>query len=113
MQIFSQQAYPKDKLKEIDKLLAKTKEVEIPKEIDFSNKEKKNKFISSMAKKYGEGVHEENYESKSGKKVRQIIVVKGGLADEYREVKQPWGATYFFKNGESVSRSIFFKETQK
>ena len=113
LQIFSQQQYPKDKIKEINKLLAETKEVEIPEEIDFSNKEEKSKFISSMAQKYGEGIHEENYESKSGKKVRRIIVVKSGLADEYREVKQPWGATYFFKNGKTVSRSIFFKETQK
>ncbi len=66
-----------------------------------------------MAEKYGEGVHEENYESSSGKKVRRVIVVKDGLADEYREVKQPWGATYFFKNGKTVSRSIFYNETKK
>ncbi len=111
--IFSTQAYPKNKIKEIDKLLAKTKEVEIPEEIDFSNKETKKAFISSMAEKYGEGIHEESYESKSGKKVKRVIVVRKGLADEYREVKQPWGATYFFKNGQSISRSIFFKETQK
>ena len=111
LNIFSTQAYPKNKLKEIEKLTAKADD--IPEEIDFSNQAEKKKFISSMASKYGDGVHVENYESKSGKKVKRVIVVKDGLADEYREVKQPWGATYFFKNGKTVSRSIFYKETKK
>ncbi|MBN2669313.1 MAG: hypothetical protein JXR60_08790 [Bacteroidales bacterium] len=112
LKLIPQQSYPMDKIKEIDKILAKEAE-DIPSEIDFNNEEDKEKFISEMAKKYGEGIHEENYSSASGKKVRRVIVVKDGLADEYREVKQPWGATYYFKNGKSVARSIFFTETQK
>ena len=111
LKVYPSEVYPKDKLRQIDKLMAKTDE--IPEEINFENDAEKKKFMSSMASKYGEGVHEEKYESKSGKKVRRIIVVKEGLADEYREVKQPWGATYFFKNGKSVSRAILFNETKK
>lgn len=106
-----QELYPKEKISEIDKLQAADKA--IPEQIDFANAEEKNKFMSTMAAKYGEGVHEESYESKSGKVVRRIIVVESGVAKEYREVKQPWGATYFFKNGKSISRAIFFSETKK
>ena len=108
--LFPEETYPKQKVRELDKLLAAEKE--IPQEINFSNEAEKKKFMSSMASKYGEGIHQENYESKSGKKVRRVIVVRDGVADEYREVKQPWGATYFFKNGKSVSRAIMFKETK-
>ena len=109
-ELMPKQSYPKNKLKEIAKLTAPV--AEIPEEIDFNDKEAKKKFMSSMAQKYGEGIHVENYESKSGKKVKRVIVVDGGLASEYREVKQPWGATYFFKNGKTISRAIFVKETK-
>lgn len=111
LKISPTESYPKSKIRELEKLIAS--EVEIPEEINFSNEAEKNKFMSTMAKKYGEGIHEENYSSKSGKIVRRIIVVKRGIADEYREVKQPWGATYFFKNGKSVSRAILYKETKE
>jgi len=116
--LYPTEAYPKSKIKELAKLMAPKSELmapksEIPDEIDFSNQAEKKKFLSEMAGKYGEGVHEENYESKSGKKVKRVIVVKGGIANEYRQVKQPWGATYFFKNGKTVSRGIFYNETKK
>jgi len=104
--------YPTDKIAEIKNLTA-PKAGSIPQEINFADKSEKQKFMSEMAKKYGEGIHEENYSSKSGKKVRRIIVVKAGLADEYREVKQPWGATYYFKNGKNISQSVFLMETKK
>ena len=109
--IMPNQAYPKNKLKEISKLTAAKSD--IPDEINFNNKAEKKKFISTMAAKYGEGIHEEKYENKARKKVRRSIVVKNGLAGEYREVKQPWGATYYFKNGKIISRPIFTKETKK
>jgi len=111
LKLIPQQTHPTARIAEIDKLTTK-KEEDIPAEINFASESDKKQFVSEMAKKYGEGVHVENYESKSGKKVKRVIVVKSGLADEYREVKQPWGDVYYFKNGKSVSRTIFFEETK-
>jgi len=111
--------YPKDKILEIKAILKKIKEEEEalaaqaePEEIKFENEEEKQKFLSKLAEKYPEGITIENYTPK-GKIIKRIIVVHNGVANDYREVKHDWGGKYYFKNGQSISNSIFYGETRE
>ncbi len=114
-----EEQYPKDKIKEIIKIkeelkaqLEANKAKDEPEEIKFENEEEKKKFLSELAKKYPEGITIENYTPK-GKTIKRIIVVRGGIANDYREVKHDWGGKYYFKNGQSISSNIFYSETQE
>ncbi|MCX7955094.1 MAG: hypothetical protein N3A01_07890, partial [Bacteroidales bacterium] len=98
-----------EKQKQIEEMKAKMKKLE---EIDFSDKENVQKYLSELARTYPEGITEENYEDNT-KKIKRIIVNKNGVANEYREVIHSWGGVYYFKNGQSISKSLFSIETKK
>ena len=123
----TQEQYPKDKIAEIEAILNKQKAVadkkkeEKPKnikpqpklaELKFANAAEKRKYLSSLAKKYPDRKTVENYNEDNGKQIKRIIINNGGIAHEYRKVKQPWGAMYFFKDGKSISKSLFYGETK-
>ena len=64
---------------------------------------------SELAKKYPEGVTEESY-SEGNKVIIRRVVVKGNKADEYSKVIAKWG-TFYFKNGQSISETIWMDQT--
>jgi tetratricopeptide (TPR) repeat protein len=101
--------YPKKRIVECQDLIkSQKKELE---EIDFTNKEVAEKYLSELARKYPEGVTTENYDASGGKKIKRVIVNKGGVANDYREVTHNWGGVYYFKNGQSISKFLFNQET--
>lgn len=68
-------------------------------------------YLSELAKKYPEGVTTEN--SIEGKNiVTRVIVVKNSSASEYKKVVTSWGQTFYSKNGQSISVSVFQLETK-
>lgn len=68
-------------------------------------------YLSELAKKYPEGVTTEN--TMEGKNVvTRVIVIRNGHANEYKKVTTTWGQTYYSKNGQSISVSIFQLETK-
>jgi antitoxin component YwqK of YwqJK toxin-antitoxin module len=68
-------------------------------------------YLSQLAKKYPEGVTTEN--SMEGKNIiTRIIVVRKSSANEYKKVTTSWGQTFYYKNGVSVSISVFQIETK-
>lgn len=68
-------------------------------------------YLSELSKKYPEGVTTEN--SIEGKNiVTRIIVVRKGNASEYKKVTTSWGQIFYYKNGQSVSVSVFQLETK-
>jgi hypothetical protein len=82
------------------------------KEIDYSNKEQTEQFLSELAKKYPEGVTKETI-TEPKRTINRIIVVKAGRANEYKEIKYSWGGLYYFKNGQTITAQIFNQETRK
>ncbi len=80
--------------------------------VNFKDKEATKKYLSELAKKYPEGKTVENYTFKN-KTVNRIIVKHGDVADDYREVKHSWGGVYYFKNGQNISKTIFYQETKE
>lgn len=81
------------------------------KDFDYSGEKRDRNFLNDLAKQYPEGVTIENYDKKN-KKIKRVIVNHGGIAKEYIEVKYSYG-TYYFRNGQNISRSIFYSETKK
>jgi tetratricopeptide (TPR) repeat protein len=79
-------------------------------DFDFVGGERSGAFLSDLAKKYPEGVTVENY-SKKNKKIKRVIVNRKGIAKEYIEVKYSYG-TYYFRNGQNISKYIFLSETK-
>lgn len=77
---------------------------------DYSGEDRDRDFLNDLAKKYPEGVTIENY-NKPNKKIKRIIVNRGGIAKEYIEVKYSYG-TYYFRNGQNISRGIFYSEAK-
>ena len=81
------------------------------KDFDYTGQKRDRKFLNDLAKQYPEGITVEHYEKKN-KKIKRVIVNRGGIAKEYIEVKYSYG-TYYFRNGQNISRSIFYSETKK
>ncbi|RLD63804.1 MAG: hypothetical protein DRJ01_02725 [Bacteroidetes bacterium] len=123
------QKYPQDRIEKINKIIQLQKEQKIAatekerqqkideakagreKDFDFKGKEREIKFLSDLARKYPEGVTVEHY-NKPQKKIKRVIVNRGGVAKEYLEVKYSYG-TYYFRNGRNISRYIFLSETKE
>ena len=80
-------------------------------DFDYSGEKRDRSFLNDLAKEYPEGVTVENYDKKN-KKIKRVIVNRGGIAKEYIEVKYSYG-TYYFRNGQNISRGIFYSETKK
>ncbi len=80
------------------------------KEFDYAGQKRDQRFLSDLAKQYPEGKTVENYK-KPNKTIKRIIINKNGIAKEYLEVHYSYG-TYYFRNGSSISRSIFYSETK-
>ena len=77
----------------------------------IDNEEEKEKYLSELAKKYGNGIHREQF--KEAKRIIDyVVVVKDGKADEYKKIKYDWGGLYYFKNGKSTSSAIYITETK-
>ena len=62
-----------------------------------------------LAQEYPVGVTEEKFKEGNAQVIRRVVV-RGENADDFRQVKQPWGATYYFKNGQSISERIWKAE---
>jgi len=77
---------------------------------DAQISQRNEKFLNDLAKQYPEGITTENY-NKPNKKIKRVIVNRGGIAHEYIEAKYSY-ATYYFKDGRNVSQQVFFKETK-
>lgn len=65
---------------------------------------------SKLAQEYPPGVTEESY-TEGNKVIIRRVVVNGNKADEYSKVIAKWG-TFYFKNGQSITESIWSKETE-
>ena len=80
--------------------------------MDFENTQARKQYLNRLAKKYPEGVTVENYDFDK-RDVKRVIVNYDGLAKEYRKVKHSWGGTYFFRNGQSISKAVFKVEIRE
>ena len=76
-----------------------------------SEKEKKEKELSELAKKYPEGITIENVDGQNCK-IERIIVVKDATANEYKKITYNWGGVYYKKNDADVSEYTFKNETK-
>lgn len=122
--------YPQEQITKCDKLIASQKQAALAaaeaerqkqleaskssfenKDFDYSGEERSGAFLSQMAKEYPEGITVENYDKKN-KKIKRVIVNRNGIAKEYIEVKYSYG-TYYFRNGQNISRYIFSSETKE
>ncbi len=81
------------------------------KDFDYTGEQRDNKFLNDLAKLYPLGVTVENY-NKPNKKIKRVIVNHDGIAKEYIEVIYSYG-TYYFRNGQNISRTIFYSETKE
>ena len=115
------ESYPKQQISKINGLLVQAntkpsnKDEEILKKlnsVDFNKKEEVKKYLSELARKYPEGKTVENYNLKN-QKITRIIINHNGVANEYRKVEHSWGGVYYFKNGQSISKTVFIGETNK
>ena len=80
------------KLKEQEKSVPVKPEIDIVEkdntipEVDFDNEEEKEKYLSELAKKYGNGIHREQFKE-TKRIIDYVVVVKDGKADEYKKIK--------------------------
>ena len=122
--------YPKDQIELCEKLIREgnaqaqaeaerqRKEQLAAAQSSFDNKkdfevptgQRSDHFLNELAKQYPEGITVENYDN-NGKKVKRVIVNRGGIAHEYIEAKYSYG-TYYFRDGRSISSQVFYKETK-
>jgi tetratricopeptide (TPR) repeat protein len=65
-----------------------------------------------LAKKYSQGVTQEEIEG-SNCTITRVVVVKGKVGDEYKKIRYNWGQIVFKKNDRDISESIFNTETTK
>ena len=79
-------------------------------DFDVPTGQRSEHFLNDLAKQYPEGVTTENYDNPN-KKVKRVIVNRGGIAHEYIEVKYSYG-TYYFRDGRNISSQVFYKETK-
>lgn len=63
-----------------------------------------------LAKKYPEGITEEIEESGSSVTIKRYKVT-GSEVDVYERVFYPWGGTYYYKNGDNITKTLWDKES--
>ena len=128
LKIKADMSYPKNKIAEIDSIVAASRVKTVAVVNDKKPKKKKGKKstkpsskpeeeenggldLLALAQEYEEGITEE-IEVDGGKKTTRIIVVKDGVANEYKMEVFSW-ATYYKKNNKTIPRSTFVSETKK
>ncbi len=89
-----QELYPKERLTQI--------EVEIAKSGEFQNE---------LAKKYPQGVTEEIVKEGNATDTRRIVVI-GNKGTLYVMRRTTFGAVYYFKDGATITESVFNKDTE-
>jgi hypothetical protein len=124
--ILPDEEYPKTKLKEIEDILLAQKTpakkeatpIETPKpepkpKVELAeNSKNKEEFLNELAKKYPQGITEEEIVEESRTVIRRIVV-KGVEAHEYTKVIYSWG-TYYFKDGDvPINPRVWTSETGK
>ncbi len=62
-----------------------------------------------LAKKYPQGVSNEEIEGQNCV-IYRTIIVKGEVGDEYKKIKYNFGQVYFKKNGNDITEAIYNKE---
>jgi hypothetical protein len=73
--------------------------------------EKQSQYTNELAKKYPQGITEEI--SKEGNtNVTKRIVVQGNKGNLYEKKETGFGATYFFKDGVTITETEFTKNTE-
>lgn len=87
---------PAIKIKEVDALI---------------ESEKRSLYTNELAKKYPEGVTEEKVKEGNAN-ITKRIVVKGNTGNLYIKKETGFGATYFFKDGATITESEFIKNTE-
>jgi len=97
--------YPKTKIAECDKAIEESKQL---KDLIFASDEDRNKYLKDLATRYPEGVTREDYEMRT-KKIKRYIVVRSGIANEYREVTQSWGGVAYYKNDKNIESAEFYQ----
>jgi len=94
IQLKPEETYPKEQIKKADVLIA---EVEL--------------YKNDLAKKYPQGVTEEIVKE-GNTKITKRIVVAGNKGYLYEKKETGFGATYYFKDGISISEQDFNKYTE-
>ncbi len=105
IQLLADQEAAKKRQKQADKAAKSFNK----KDFDYKGEKRNRDFLNALAKQYPNGKTVENY-NKPNKKIKRIIINKNGIAKEYIEVKYSYG-TFYFRNGQNISRSIFNSET--
>ncbi len=63
-----------------------------------------------LAEKYSQGITEEVEESGNSVTIKRYKVT-GSEVDVYERVFYPWGGTYYYKNGENITKTLWDKES--
>ena len=79
---------------------------------DFKTSAEQNAYLNKLAKDYPEGVTTEKFDL-GNRTVTRVIVNYDGVAKDYRKVQHSWGGTYFFRNGQTISKAVFNVETRE
>jgi len=91
--------------------LAKAQNSFDKKDFDYSGEKREKEFLNELSKQYPEGITVEKYD-KPNKKIKRVIVNHKGIAKEYIQVTYSYG-TFYFRNGQNISQSLFYSETKE
>ena len=72
--------------------------------------EERHRYLGELALEYPDGLTVEKY-ADGNKKVEMRIVVEDHHATTFKKVIQPWGQTFYFKNGVSTTKYLWESES--
>ena len=114
--IYPNAPHPSQRISEIDRLLKQQatappvkKKGEIA-DISFKTKDDEARYLAELIKKYPVGVTLETYKS-DRRTVRRYIVIRNGVANEFRQVQYSWGSEYSH-NGRDITNQFFKQQTE-
>lgn len=112
LQIFPEETFPQVQIEKIDRILypdkVNTSNEEFP---SFTQVKRDKGFLKKLIEEYPSGKTIEYFDL-PGKKVQRVIFIDNRIATEYIEVRYDYG-TFFFRNGQNISRAIFIAETNR
>lgn len=112
LEISPNKKYPQIQIEKIDRVLYPDKTQKSGQDFPgFSEQKRDQSFLNKLVQNYPPGRTIEYYDM-PGKKIKRIIMVENNYATEYLEVRYDYG-TFFFRNGQNISRAIFISETSK